>query len=125
MFTFQLLWARIFSTLYTIVQMLVLIAIFKDMTRDWRSPTSIFFISVAGVFILAAILHPLEFTDVFCGIIYFFLIPSMYMLLQIYAFSKMNDISWGVRENPVKKKPKTTKDSLQVCFFNFILLIKI
>lgn len=94
--------------------MLVLIAIIKELRMDYRSPTSIFFIFVTGVFILAAFLHPFEFTDVFCGLIYFFLIPSMYLLLQIYAFSKMNDVSWGVRDKQPAKQNILKKDNIQV-----------
>ena len=39
--------------------------------------------------------------ECFCvvhGLLYFFLVPSMYMLLMIYALMNLNNVSWGVRE---------------------------
>ena len=32
------------------------------------------------------------------GVIYFLSIPSMYMLLTIFAITNLNDVSWGTRE---------------------------
>lgn len=46
-----------------------------------------------------ALLHPQEVSALFCGIVFYITIPSMYMLLQIYSMFNMNDVSWGTREN--------------------------
>ena len=35
------------------------------------------------------------------GFIYFLSIPSMYMLLTIYAITNLNDVSWGTRESEI------------------------
>jgi chitin synthase len=51
-------------------------------------------------FVTAAILHPLEFTCVIPGILYFMAIPCMYMLLPIYSICNLNTVAWGTRENP-------------------------
>lgn len=32
------------------------------------------------------------------GLVYFLLIPCMYMLLIIYSFININNVSWGTRE---------------------------
>uniref|UniRef100_A0A158R449 chitin synthase n=1 Tax=Syphacia muris TaxID=451379 RepID=A0A158R449_9BILA len=64
------------------------------------SPHSIFLFSVIGSFITAAILHPLEFTCVVPGLLYFLAIPCMYMLLPIYSLCNLNTVTWGTREEP-------------------------
>ncbi|VDP13666.1 unnamed protein product [Heligmosomoides polygyrus] len=51
-------------------------------------------------FVTAAILHPLEFTCVIPGILYFLAIPCMYMLLPIYSICNLNTVTWGTREDP-------------------------
>lgn len=54
------------------------------------------FISVvAGVMIIAGILHPQEFFDLASGILYFLTIPSGYLLLTIYMLTNMHNVSWG------------------------------
>ncbi|VDK53649.1 unnamed protein product [Anisakis simplex] len=61
-------------------------------------------------FLTAAILHPLEFTCIIPGMLYFLAIPCMYMLLPIYSLCNMNTVSWGTREEPKveTKKAKST-----------------
>lgn len=65
------------------------------------------FTVVAGVMIIAAILHPQEFTDLLSGLLYFISIPSGYLLLTIYMLTNMHNVSWGTRE-VAKAKPKVT-----------------
>merc|ERR1712227_926966 len=60
-----------------------------------------------GSFIVAAMFHPQEWTDLFCCVIYIATIPSMYLLLTVFAVFNMNDVSWGTREAP---KPKDDDD---------------
>ena len=56
---FQLIAANILSLAYGLIQILVLIAIIIQMASEGVcSPTFMFFMYVAGTFILAAILHP-------------------------------------------------------------------
>ena len=43
-------------------------------------------------FLTAAILHPLEFTCIIPGILYFLAIPCMYMLLPIYSVCNLNTV---------------------------------
>ena len=61
-------------------------------------PTTVFFLLIAGVFILSAILHPKEFTNLFKGFTYYLAIPTMYMTLMIYSMCNLHDVSWGTRE---------------------------
>lgn len=58
-FIFQLLLAAIFSTIYSLVMLVVLIGLLKEgIESQFCSVTTVFFCFVAGVFILAAIMHP-------------------------------------------------------------------
>ena len=48
------------------------------------------YISVTGL------LH-FDFITLCCGIIYWLLIPSCFIFLQIYSIANLNDVSWGTR----------------------------
>ena len=57
---FQLLLAAIFSTIYSLVMLVVLIGLLKEgIESQFCSVTTVFFCFVAGVFLVAAILHPM------------------------------------------------------------------
>lgn len=59
-FIFQLLLAAIFSTIYSLVMLVVLIGLLKEgIESRFCSVTTVFFCFVAGVFIVAAIMHPM------------------------------------------------------------------
>ena len=47
---------------------------------------------------MAAILHPQEFFCIVPGLLYFLLIPSMYMFMIIYALTNLHVVNWGTRE---------------------------
>lgn len=66
------------------------------------SPNALFFSLMMGSFLVAAIIHPQEFSCVIPLPIYMLLIPSMYMLLTIYSVTNMHIVAWGTRE--VKSK---------------------
>ncbi|XP_055379056.1 chitin synthase chs-2 [Condylostylus longicornis] len=96
---YQLIAAFIISSLYCLVMMAVIIGIAIQMLEDSiYSPTSLFFLSVVLQITITGVLHPQEFGALWCGIIYFITIPSMYMLLLIYSVFNMNDVSWGTRD---------------------------
>jgi len=70
------------------------------------SPNALFFSAMMGSFIVAAIIHPQEFSCVIPLPIYMLLIPSMYMLLTIYSVTNMHVVSWGTREVASKLSAK-------------------
>ncbi len=70
------------------------------MNESWYSPTAISFFSVFGAFILAGLLHPYEISCLLYMLVYYFTIPSMYLLLVIYSLFNMWNVSWGTREVP-------------------------
>ena len=51
---------------------------------------------VAGVMVIAGILHPQEFWDLASGLLYFLTIPSGYLLLTIFMLTNMHNVSWGM-----------------------------
>ncbi|XP_062614046.1 chitin synthase-like [Saccostrea cucullata] len=96
----QLTLAGIISTIYSLVMMVVLIGLIKEgVESQFCSVTTVFFCFVAGVFVVAALIHPQEFTCIFHGLLYFLAVPSMSMLLILYSLGNMHNINWGTREN--------------------------
>ena len=92
----QLKLASIFSLLYSVIMALVLIAIVKSAVDCPANLTFIFFASVACIYIVASFLH-FDIITLLCGVIYWLLIPSGFIFLQIYSIANLNDVSWGTR----------------------------
>ena len=91
--------------------MLVLVGTLVQMSSDPVCyPSSVFFLYVAGTFVLAAALHPQEFFCLIHGFTYFLCIPTMYMLLIIYAVTNLHVVSWGTREVKQTKTEKQTEE---------------
>jgi chitin synthase len=100
----QLVASKIISAIYGIVMMAVLVGIMLQMMEDGPfAPSSLFFFTVVGTMIIAALLHPQEFWCLPAGLIYFVTVPSMYFLLIVYAIFNLNVVSWGTREVTPKK----------------------
>ncbi|XP_033728979.1 chitin synthase chs-2-like [Pecten maximus] len=101
----QLAYSAILSTVYSLLMMIVFIGLLKEAAEaGFCSVTTVFLLFVAGVFVLAACLHPQEFFCVLHGFLYFLSIPSMSMLLMIYSLGNLHVVSWGTRES---KQPTT------------------
>lgn len=62
------------------------------------TPSSIFVLSMAVIYIVTAMMHPQEFHLVFYGLLYILCVPSAYLLLSIYSMVNLNNVSWGTRE---------------------------
>lgn len=62
------------------------------------TPSSMFVIVMAVIYVITAIMHPQELPLVFYGLLYIMCIPSAYLLLTIYSMVNMNNVSWGTRE---------------------------
>uniref|UniRef100_A0A1I7XD52 chitin synthase n=1 Tax=Heterorhabditis bacteriophora TaxID=37862 RepID=A0A1I7XD52_HETBA len=114
-----LLVAQVVGALFAMLMTAVVVGTSLQIQKDGiLSPHSIFLFSVIASFVTAAILHPLEFTCIIPGILYFLAIPCMYMLLPIYSICNLNTynvcalalsllrmnlgfkVSWGTREDP-------------------------
>ncbi|XP_032242861.1 uncharacterized protein LOC5517022 [Nematostella vectensis] len=53
---------------------------------------------LAGIFMVAALMHPTEAYCLINGLWYLLCLPSGYLLLTIYSVVNMTDRSWGTRE---------------------------
>ena len=95
----QLAYAGILSIFYTIVMMLVLVGIIRGAAENgFCSVSTTFLLGVVGVFVVTALLHPMESTAILHGFLYFLSIPSMSMLLLLYSLANLHNVSWGTRE---------------------------
>ncbi|XP_034400735.1 chitin synthase chs-2-like isoform X2 [Cyclopterus lumpus] len=113
--------AAIMSIIYAFLMLVVSMSIIGAMVKDQTilTPSSIFVIAMATIYIITAIMHPQESHLVFHGFLYILCIPSAYLLLTIYSMVNMNNVSWGTREtkaatgaatpDPVAKETKTQK----------------
>ena len=68
---------------------------------------AMFFFFTAGTFIVCGLLHPRELVTLVQGLVYYVAIPTMYMILMLYAICNLNVISWGTRETKPETKPNT------------------
>ncbi|CAG2231383.1 CHS1 [Mytilus edulis] len=101
----SLQFAAILSCIYGIVMLIGLIGVVRDAVDiGFCSIATIFILFQAGVFIISAILHPKEFLCIIPGFIYFFAIPSMSMLMFLYAIGNLHDVSWGTRDTKSEAK---------------------
>jgi len=104
---FQTKFAAILAYAYCVIQMLVLVGLLVPIAQTpgdiYCNVNALFFFLVAGTFILCGVLHPQEIISLFNGLTYYLAIPTMYMILMIYAVCNLNNVSWGTRE--VKPTP--------------------
>ncbi|KAK3611790.1 hypothetical protein CHS0354_014142 [Potamilus streckersoni] len=95
----QLTFAGILSIAYSLVMMLVIIGlVITIVDLGFCSVTTIFFIYVASVFVISALLHPQEFSCIFHGFLYFLAIPATSVVMVLYSLCNLNVTSWGTRE---------------------------
>ncbi|XP_065326139.1 chitin synthase chs-2-like [Pelmatolapia mariae] len=96
----QITIAAILSLCYAFLMLTVTISIIGSMLKEKTilTPSSIFIIFMAIIYLITAAMHPQEFNLVFYGFLYIICIPSAYLLLTIYSMVNMNNVSWGTRE---------------------------
>uniref|UniRef100_A0A672ZH61 chitin synthase n=1 Tax=Sphaeramia orbicularis TaxID=375764 RepID=A0A672ZH61_9TELE len=97
----QITIAAIMSVLYAFLMTASFFSIIGDMVMQetFLTPTGVFLISMAIMYMVTAILHPEEFGMIVYGLMYFICIPSGYLLLTIYSLVNMHIVSWGTRES--------------------------
>ncbi|XP_035508265.1 chitin synthase 1 [Morone saxatilis] len=97
----QITIAAIMSVLYAFLMTASLFSIIGDMViqETFLTPTGLFLVSMAIMYMVTAILHPEEFGMIIYGLMYFICIPSGYLLLTIYSLVNMDNVSWGTRES--------------------------
>uniref|UniRef100_A0A3Q0R7P3 chitin synthase n=1 Tax=Amphilophus citrinellus TaxID=61819 RepID=A0A3Q0R7P3_AMPCI len=97
----QITIAAIMSILYAFLMTASFFSIIGDMViqETFLTPTGLFLISMAIMYLITALLHPEEFLLIGYGLMYFICIPSGYLLLIIYSLVNMDNVSWGTRES--------------------------
>ncbi|XP_068167682.1 chitin synthase 1 [Antennarius striatus] len=97
----QITIAAIMSVLYAFLMTASFFSIIGDMVLQgtFLTPTGLFLVSMAIMYMVTAILHPEEFGMIIYGLMYFICIPSGYLLLTIYSLVNMHVVSWGTRES--------------------------
>ena len=61
-------------------------------------PTSLVVYILILVYLIAGVLHPTELKCLLPGVLYFFSLPSAFVILNMYAIINLNNVSWGTRE---------------------------
>lgn len=102
--------AGVLCIFYMLLMMMVLVGLVLQVDKHgYCSVTTIFLITILGIFFSSALLHPQEFSCIFAGVVYFFFTPTMSMLMVIYSLCNLNSISWGTREG--KRAARTEQNS--------------
>ncbi|XP_033182151.1 chitin synthase chs-2-like [Anabas testudineus] len=130
----QITIAGILSIIYAFLMLVVTLSIIGAMIKQQTilTPSSMFVIVMAIIYIITAIIHPQEFQLVFYGVLYIVCIPSAYLLLTIYSMVNMNNVSWGTRESkpaagaatPVTTTRQTTVEKAKNTLQRFFSCIK-
>ncbi|CAI9738242.1 Hypothetical predicted protein [Octopus vulgaris] len=95
----QLNFAIILTMIYTVVMMTVLAGLCLEIAGSlFCSTTTIFATLVFMAFVSAALLHPQEFSAIFGGFVFLLAVPTMSIILVIYAMGNLHIVSWGTRE---------------------------
>ena len=58
-----------------------------------------FFLFLSGLYMLCGILHPKDLLCLPASFVYYLLMPTMFIFLNIYSFTGLNNMSWGTRED--------------------------
>lgn len=93
-------------------------AVSRILNSSVVSPSSLILYSLVFIFLVAAIIHPSEFTCLFPSILYFLSLPSAFIFLNIYAIINLNNVSWGTRES----RPQNINQTNSNGFFNNLFL---
>lgn len=96
--------AQLLTAMYSFVMMIVLVGTIVTAAQESPfHPRVIFLGFLIATFSFAACLHPKEWSCIVFGALYFLLIPTGFVLLNIYSLCNLDNVSWGTREIPKKK----------------------
>lgn len=68
-----------------------------------------FIVTMVLIFFGSACLHPMEFSNIIYGTVFFLMIPSTYVFLSLYSLINLNVINWGTREAVAKATGQVNK----------------
>ncbi|XP_037609379.1 chitin synthase 1 [Sebastes umbrosus] len=126
----QITIAAIMSVLYAFLMTASFFSIIGDMVIQgtFLTPTGLFLVSMAIMYLVTALLHPEECGMIIYGLMYFICIPSGYLLLTIYSLVNMHVVSWGTRESKDEEEVKKNHNILcdrncKLCCWDMKLMI--
>eukprot|EP01114_Cavostelium_apophysatum_P016560 TRINITY_DN473_c0_g1_i1.p1 TRINITY_DN473_c0_g1~~TRINITY_DN473_c0_g1_i1.p1 ORF type:complete len:1365 (+),score=470.87 TRINITY_DN473_c0_g1_i1:137-4231(+) len=94
----QIAGAFILCAIYAILMAAVAIGIAAQLVSEPKGPDAIYFYSLVGTFVVCAFLHG-EFLLLVHGLTYLFLLPTMYLILIMFAIANLHDQAWGTRDS--------------------------
>ena len=118
------LYVKITTYLYSLFMLAVLLVIVSnfipsnkdayDVGTGWYcglcNINNVFFLFLVLIYLVAGILHPSEFMCLASGAIYYCLMPTMFIFLNIYSFMGLDILKWGTREDKVKTEEQMKAD---------------
>ena len=138
----QINFAKILTAIFAIIMAIVISGILSETVNDvigsdhayhtnnstgdhFMLPvgfSSLYLGMLAAMFIIAGVLHLNEILDLFHFIWYLLCLPSGYLFLMIYAFSNINNRSWGTREGAIVKESESIKwfQFFQTLWYRFL-----
>jgi len=93
----QVAGAFILCALYALLMGAVAVGVAAQIVAQPSGPDGIFLFTLIAIFVVSATLHG-EFFLLIYGIIYLFFLPTMYLILIIFAIANTHDQSWGTRD---------------------------
>lgn len=91
--------AVVLGTLFAFVMIsMILGTVARILNSPLINPSGILLYTIIFVFLIAALLHPREFSCLYAGLLYYVAVPVAFVLLNIYAIINLNNVSWGTRE---------------------------
>jgi len=99
----QIAGAFILAALYSVLMASVAIGVAAQLVQEPSGPDAIYLISLIATFVICATLHG-EFLLLVHGITYLFLLPTMYLILIMFAIANLHDQAWGTRDSSGQSK---------------------
>ena len=101
--------SALYGLLFTVMFLYELIT--GIVSNCFTSPIFLTYSLVFGCYLCLIILHPRQISDFLYGVSYPITLPFMGMVLPLYCFLNMDDVSWGTREqkNSAEERRKTEK----------------
>ena len=107
---------KIMTFVYVMIMIVTLIVLIAGLAEECGlcSISNQFFILLVSVYLIAAILHPSEIGCIIYGACYYVMMPTMFILLNIYAYMGLNNTSWGTREAGSEADSKLANESFSL-----------
>jgi len=89
--------AKYLTGLLVVMMLISFVGIIATVIQHPLRVDSMYLLILCGLYLFAGLLHA-EFDILLCGVMYLVLLPTMYMILIMYAINNLQDQSWGTRD---------------------------